>query len=72
MQVESTIFGTEVSTYGRTTLASPNYPGGRSSDLTNLKTLSVVSDFDDEVATIFDRVTLPALEDLAYEAIAPC
>jgi len=24
------------------------------------------------VATIFDRVTLPALEDLAYEAIAPC
>ena len=24
------------------------------------------------MATIFDRVTLPALEDLAYEAIAPC
>ena len=24
------------------------------------------------MATIFDRVTLPALEDLAYEAITPC
>ena len=40
--------------------------------LKNLKTLSVVNDFGGEVATIFDRVTLPALEDLAYEAIAPC
>jgi len=40
--------------------------------LTNLTTLSVVNDFDGEVATIFDHVALPALEDLAYEAIAPC
>jgi len=39
--------------------------------LINLKTLSVVNDLHGEVATIFDRVTLPALEDLAYEAIAP-
>jgi len=35
--------------------------------LTSLKMLSVVNDFDGngKVATIFDRVTLPALEDLA-------
>ena len=40
--------------------------------LTNLTTLSVVNDFGGEAATIFDRVALPALEDLAYEAITPC
>ena len=39
--------------------------------LTNLKTLSVVNDFDGEAATIFDHVTLPAPEDLAYDTIAP-
>ena len=38
--------------------------------LINLKTLSVVNDFNGKVATIFDHVALPALEDLAYEAIA--
>jgi len=73
VQVESTIFGTEVSTRSTAVQPSPlpNCPGGRSSNPKNLKTLSVVNDFDGEVATIFDRVTLPALEDLAYEAIAP-
>ena len=39
--------------------------------LINLETLSVVNDFDGKAATIFDRVALPALEDLAYEAITP-
>jgi len=40
--------------------------------LTNLTTLSVVNDFDGEAATTFDRAAVPAPEDLAYEAIAPC
>jgi len=56
----------------------PNCPGSLTAlvidpvTLTNLTTLSVVNDFNGEAATIFDCVTLPALEDLAYEAITLC
>jgi len=70
VQVESTIFGTEVST--RPTAVQPSPLPNCPVTLKILKTFSVVNDFGGEVATIFDCVTLPALEDLAYEAITPC